>query len=98
MAIQKGRGPAHRERQRYDNYLQGFAGMNDLRERLQGASPQLKKFMPEYDSRYTNPEFETDWHDRLLDLGIVALQSGITNVLTIVRAVVKFLVPERNWS
>ena len=32
---------------------------------------------------YANPEFETDWHDRLLDLGISALTSGITNTLTI---------------
>ena len=31
----------------------------------------------------TNPEFETDWHDCLLDLGISALTSGITNTLTI---------------
>lgn len=83
MATKKGVGLPSGERQRYDNYLQGFAGMNDLRERLQGASSQLKKFMPEYDSRYSNPEFETDWHDRLLDLGIAALQSGITNVLTV---------------
>ena len=35
------------------------------------------------DERYTKPEFETDWHDVLLDLGISALTSGITNTLTI---------------
>ena len=35
------------------------------------------------DERYTAPEFETDWHDVLLDLGISALKSGITSVLTI---------------
>ena len=35
------------------------------------------------DEGYANPEFETDWHDVLLDLGISALKSGITSVLTI---------------
>jgi hypothetical protein len=35
------------------------------------------------DDRYTKPEFETDWHDVILDLGISALKSGITNVLTV---------------
>ena len=38
---------------------------------------------PKVDERYTKPEFETDWHDVLLDLGISALTSGITNTLTI---------------
>ena len=38
---------------------------------------------PTVDERYTKPEFETDWHDVLLDLGISALTSGITNTLTV---------------
>ena len=71
------------DRQRYDQYTQGFADMNGLRERLGGVSDHLRKFAPEVDGAYTNPEFETDWHDRLLDLGISALKSGTTSVLTI---------------
>ncbi|MEM6473495.1 MAG: hypothetical protein AAF802_28305, partial [Planctomycetota bacterium] len=43
----------------------------------------LQKFAPVVDEKYARPEFETDWHDRLLDLGISALTSGITNTLTI---------------
>ena len=43
----------------------------------------MRKFAPEVDERYTKPQFETDWHDVLLDLGISALTSGITNTLTI---------------
>ena len=57
--------------------------MNGLRERLAKVSGHLKKFAPVVDERYTNPEFETDWHDSLLDLGISALKSGTTNTLTI---------------
>ena len=71
------------DRQRYDGYTQGFADMNGLRERLSGVSDHLRKFAPEVDDAYTSPEFETDWHDRLLDLGISALKSGTTSVLTV---------------
>jgi hypothetical protein len=46
-------------------------------------SGHLKKFAPQVDDRYTNPEFETDWHDTLLELGISSLKSGTTNTLTI---------------
>ena len=57
--------------------------MNGLRDRLAKVSGHLKKFAPAVDERYSNPEFETDWHDSLLDLGISALKSGTTNTLTI---------------
>lgn len=68
---------------RYGEFVQGFEDMNGLRERLAGVSDHLRKFAPKVDGAYTRPEFETDWHDRLLDLGISALKAGITNVLTI---------------
>ncbi len=71
------------ERQRYGQYVQGFQDINGLRGRLEKVSDHLRKFAPEVDSRYTKPEFETDWHDVLLDLGISSLTSGITNTLTI---------------
>ena len=54
-----------------------------MRERLDTVSDHLRKFAPAVDERYTKPEFETDWHDVLLDLGISAVTSGITNTLTI---------------
>ena len=57
--------------------------MNGLRGKLANISDHLKKFAPQYGDKFTNPEFETDWHDSLLDLGISALKSGITNTLTI---------------
>ena len=74
--------PLH-EAPRYNQFVRGFTEMNDLRDRLAQVSGHLKKFAPQVDDRYTNPEFETDWHDTLLDLGISALKSGTTNTLTI---------------
>ncbi|MFK7737881.1 MAG: DUF1552 domain-containing protein [Pirellulaceae bacterium] len=71
------------DRQRYDQFVKGFQEVNGLRDRLDGVADHLRKFAPAVDERYTNPEFETDWHDALLDLGISSLTSGITNTLTI---------------
>jgi len=69
--------------QRYGQYVQGFNDINGLRERLGGISDHLRHFAPKVDDRYANPEFETDWHDALLDIGVSALKSGITSVLTV---------------
>ena len=71
------------EQRRYGQYVNGFKDANGLRDRLSAVSEHLKKFAPQVDDRYANPEFETDWHDRLLDLGISAVTSGVTNTLTI---------------
>ncbi len=83
MAAAKAESLPAQDRQRYGQYVQGFRDVNGLRGRLETVSDHLKKFAPEVDSRYTKPEFETDWHDVLLDLGISSLTSGITNTLTI---------------
>lgn len=71
------------EQKRYGSYVDGFREINGLRDKLSGVSDTLKKFAPEYGQKFTTPKYETDWHDSMLDLGIAALQSGITNVLTI---------------
>jgi hypothetical protein len=83
LAAAKGGSLPGAEKQRYGQYVQGFNDINGLRERLGKVSSHLRRFAPEVDGGYANPEFETDWHDRLLDLGISALKSGITSVLTI---------------
>jgi hypothetical protein len=83
MAAAKGAGLPEADAQRYGEFVHGFEDINGLRERLGGVSDHLRKFAPKVDSGYTQPEFETDWHDRILDLGISALKSGITSVLTI---------------
>ena len=71
------------DQQRYGQFVDGFRDVNGLRERLATVSDHLKNFAPEVDGRYTAPEYETDWHDILLDLGVSALKAGITNTLTI---------------
>ena len=83
LAATKGQSLPSADQQRYGQYVQGFKDVNGLRDRLDTVSDHLRKFAPEVDSRYTKPEFETDWHDTLLDLGIASLTSGITNTLTI---------------
>lgn len=83
LAAQGGTSLPLADKKRYGSYLDGFRDINGLRDRLLGVSDQLKKFAPEYDQRFVKPQFETDWHDALLDLGIASLKAGITNVLTI---------------
>ena len=67
----------------YGSYVNGFSDINDLRSKLSDYSGPLKKYQPEYSEKYISPQYETDWHDALLDIGIAALKSGLTNTLTI---------------
>ncbi len=83
LAAANGGGLPMTDAQRYGQFVQGFHDINGLRDRLGGVSDRLRGFAPKVDSRYAQPEFETDWHDALLDLGVSALKSGITSVLTI---------------
>ena len=83
LAAAKGQSVPTADQQRYRQYVQGFQDANALRDRLDTVADHLRKFAPTVDERYTKPEFETDWHDVLLDLGISALTSGTTNTLTI---------------
>ncbi len=83
LAAEQGRSLPTDDQQRYGQYVKGFEQINGLRDRLATVSDHLRKFAPKVDDRYTTPEFETDWHDVLLDLGVSALMSGITNTLTI---------------
>ena len=68
---------------RYESYVDGFSDINDLRSKLSAYSEPLKKFKPEHSKKYLSPQYETDWHDALLDIGIAALRSGLSNTLTI---------------
>jgi len=71
------------DRQRYSGYVEGFRDINGLREKLAGVSDTLKEFAPDYNEKFTKPEFETDWHDALLEVGLSALKANLTSVLTI---------------
>ena len=79
----KTRGLPVSDGERYGRYVSGFQELNGLTEKLSRISDRLKKCAPKLDERYTNPKFETDWHDALLEIGIAALQANLTNVLTI---------------
>ncbi|PHS07778.1 MAG: hypothetical protein COA78_13260 [Blastopirellula sp.] len=83
LAAAEGKSLSKLDHQRYGQYVQGFKDVNGLRDRLNTVADHLRKFAPKVDERYTHPEFETDWHDVNLELGISALTSGITNTLTI---------------
>lgn len=83
LATTKGHGLPTADQHRYGQYLQGFQESNGLRQRLDAVADRLRTFAPAVDERYTQPQFETDWHDCLLDLGISAVTSGITSTLTI---------------
>ncbi|MCA9137923.1 MAG: DUF1552 domain-containing protein, partial [Planctomycetales bacterium] len=83
LAAANGKALPAADRQRYDQFVQGFHDAMELRARLDSVSDHLRKFAPQVDERYANPQYETDWHDCLLELGISALSSGITNTLTI---------------
>ena len=71
------------EQSRHSSYTDDLHDMNGVREKLVAMSDHLKGFAPTFDKRYREPEFETDWHHCLLEIGIAALQSGLTNVLTV---------------
>ncbi len=83
LAAAKGQSLPTADGERYGQFVQGFREVNGLRDRLDTVADHLRKFAPQVDDRYTKPKFETDWHDVLLDLGISALASGVTNTLTI---------------
>jgi hypothetical protein len=83
LAAAKGRSLPTVDEGRYGQFVQGFKEVNGLRDRLDTVADHLRRFAPKIDEHYTKPKFETDWHDVLLDLGISALASGITNTLTI---------------
>ena len=83
LATAKGQSLPTSSQQRYGQFVQGFQDVNGLREQLSTVSDHLRKFAPTVDDRYTRPQFETDWHDAILELSISALTSGITNTLTI---------------
>jgi len=83
LAATKGRALPSNDQKRYGQFVQGFRDVNGLRDRLDTVADHLRKFAPAVDERYSKPKFDTDWHDVLLDLGISALTSGITNTLTI---------------
>lgn len=83
LAEKNGRNLTGGDERRYEQFVSGFKNVNGLRKRLEKLTDTLREHAPVVDERYENPEFETDWHDANLEIGIAALTSGITNTLTV---------------
>lgn len=83
LAQANGKGLPGSDAQRYGQYVDCLTDVNALQGKLAKIADHLKQFAPQVDDRYTTPDYETDWHDAILELGISALTSGITNTLTI---------------
>ncbi len=77
------RGLPSQEKLKLDRYFDGLQGVVSARNDLQSMADRLKKYQPEYHLNFDDPLFETDWWDASLEVGIAALQAGVTNVLTI---------------
>lgn len=72
-----------REQDKFRPYLEGFEEAGARRRQLLAMAPTLAKHAPPVTDQFTKPEFETDWWEAGLSVGIGALTSGVTNVVTI---------------
>lgn len=70
------------ERERFDLYHDGLKRSRQQRIDLIGIKDRLKKFAPELTEVYDKPEFDHQWWRSCIDLGLAALQAGVTNVVT----------------
>ncbi len=64
-------------------FVHGCRALAEMRKKLAGMSDHLANFVPAYDERFSNPEFELDWHKASIDVATAAMQAGLTNMLTI---------------
>lgn len=71
------------ERGKFHPYLEGHIEAGQRRRRLLEMAAVLEKFAPLITDKFTQPKFESDWWEASLSVGIAALTSGVTNVLTI---------------
>ena len=71
------------ETAKFDTYLNGLRQIQKQRTALMGMKDSLKKYMPEYNEAFDQPEHSGQWWEAGIDVGIAALKAGVTNVLTI---------------
>lgn len=71
------------EREKFHPYLEGHEEAGVRRRKLLAMAKVLEKHAPLITEKFSAPKFETDWWDAGLSVGIGALTSGVTNVLTI---------------
>jgi hypothetical protein len=71
------------EQDKFRPYLEGHEEAGKRRRELLKMADQLAKYAPVVNDKFHKPQFETDWWDASLSVGIGSLASGATNVLTI---------------
>ncbi|QDU92323.1 DUF1552 domain-containing protein [Lignipirellula cremea] len=70
------------ERQRFDIYCQGLQRSRQQRTDLMAMKAQLARHAPKLSEAYEHPEYDRQWWECNVELGIAALKAGITNVVT----------------
>ena len=71
------------EAAKFDTYLNGLRQVRKQRLALMAMKDSLSKFKPEYTEAFENPEHSGQWWEAGIDVGVAALQAGVTNVLTV---------------
>jgi hypothetical protein len=74
---------AGEEAAKFDVYIHGLKQAKRQRLDLVKIKDKLSKFKPDYTDRFENPQESGDWWQAGIDVGVAALQAGVTNVLTI---------------
>jgi hypothetical protein len=71
------------ERAKFGAYSDGIDLIHKRRQTLLSMVDKLRAHAPKMSDKYTKPRFESDWWDAMTDIGIAALVTGVTNVVTI---------------
>lgn len=71
------------EAAKFDTYLNGLRQVRKQRMALMAMKDSLAKFKPDYGDAFENPEHSGQWWEAGIDVGVAALQAGVTNVLTV---------------
>ena len=71
------------EAAKFDRYVDGLRQVRKQRHSLLAMKKTLAKFKPEYTEAFDNPEHSGQWWEAGIDVGVAALQAGVTNVLTV---------------
>ncbi len=71
------------ETAKFDTYVDGLRQIQKQRRGLMAMKETLAKFKPDYTEAFDNPEHSGQWWEAGIDVGVAALQAGVTNVLTV---------------
>ena len=73
---------AFADRQKLDQYLESFEGLQDRRRRLHGLEAKIREFAPPVSDKFSS-NVETDRIEGHFDIAAAALIAGLSNVITI---------------